>query len=274
MSGPLPSDSDAASFPEIGTDRPQSARIYNYWLGGKDYFPVDREMGEQIRAVLPGIPEMARCQRAFLARVVTFLAREVGIRQFLDIGTGLPTANNTHEVAQAVAPESRIVYVDNDPIVLVHARALLTSAGEGKTAYIDADLRDPDKILEAAAQTLDFTQPIAVMLLGIVHHITDTDEAHTVVNRLLEAVPSGSYLVITHTTNTVTGAAMDDAVRQWNEASPVPIVIRTPQQLACFFDRLELLDPGVVPTTRWRPDPADPSSQHDVDEFCAVGRKP
>ncbi len=274
MSGPLPSDSDAASFPEIGTDRPQSARIYNYWLGGKDYFPVDREMGEQIRAVLPGIPEMARCQRAFLARVVTFLAREVGIRQFLDIGTGLPTANNTHEVAQAVAPESRIVYVDNDPIVLVHARALLTSAGEGKTAYIDADLRDPDKILEAAAQTLDFTQPIAVMLLGIVHHITDTDEAHTVVNRLLEAVPSGSYLVITHTTNTVTGAAMDDAVRQWNEASPVPIVIRTPQQLAGFFDRLELLDPGVVPTTRWRPDPADPSSQHDVDEFCAVGRKP
>ena len=194
MSGPLPSDSDAASFPEIGTDRPQSARIYNYWLGGKDYFPVDREMGERAhrRAVLPGIPEMARCQRAFLARVVTFLAREVGIRQFLDIGTGLPTANNTHEVAQAVAPESRIVYVDNDPIVLVHARALLTSAGEGKTAYIDADLRDPDKILEAAAQTLDFTQPIAVMLLGIVHHITDTDEAHTVVNRLLEAVPSGS----------------------------------------------------------------------------------
>ena len=216
---------------------------------------------------------MARCQRAFLARVVTFLAREVGIRQFLDIGTGLPTANNTHEVAQAVAPESRIVYVDNDPIVLVHARALLTSAGEGKTAYIDADLRDPDKILEAAAQTLISPSPSRSCCWNRAPHHRHRRGPHRR-ERLLEAVPSGSYLVITHTTNTVTGAAMDDAVRQWNEASPVPIVIRTPQQLAGFFDRLELLDPGVVPTTRWRPDPADPSSQHDVDEFCAVGRKP
>ena len=185
----------------------------------------------------------------------------------------MPTANNNHEVAQRVA-RSRIVYVDNDPIVLVHARALLTSAGEGVTAYIDADLREPDKILQEAARTLDFTQPVAIMLLGIVHHITDNDEAFAVVKRLVDAVPSGSHLVITHTTNTVTGAAMDEAVRQWNEASPVPIVIRTPQELGRFFGGLELLDPGVVPTTRWRPDPADPSSGRDVDEFCAVGRKP
>jgi O-methyltransferase involved in polyketide biosynthesis len=274
MSSTPPSDSDNLSVPKIDATVPHSARIYDYWLGGKDNYPVDREMGEQIRAILPGIVEMARCQRAFLARAVTYLASEVGIRQFLDIGTGLPTANNTHQVAQEVAPEARIVYVDNDPLVLAHARALLRSNPEGATAYIDADLREPDKILQAAAQTLDFTQPVAIMLLGIVHHITDTDEAHATVNRLLDAVPSGSHLVITHTTNTVTGAAMDEAVRQWNENASVPIVIRSPQELARFFDRLELLDPGVVSTTQWRPDPTDPSSNREMDEFCAVGRKP
>jgi S-adenosyl methyltransferase len=266
--------SDPRPIAEIDTSHPHSARIYNYWLGGKDNYPVDREMGEQIRQLLPAIPEMARCQRAFLVRVVTYLARDVGIRQFLDIGTGLPTANNTHEVAQRVAPESRIVYVDNDPLVLTHARALLTSVGEGRTDYIDADLREPDKILEQAGRTLDFTEPVAIMLLGVVHHVIDDDEAAAVVRRLVDAVPSGSYLVITHTTSTVTGAAMEEAVRQWNEASPVPIVIRTPQQLAAFFEGLEVLEPGVVPTTRWRPDPADPTSKQDMDEFCAVGRKP
>ena len=217
---------------------------------------------------------MARHQRAFLIRVVTYLAGEVGIRQFLDIGTGLPTANNTHEVAQRVAPESRIVYVDNDPVVLVHARALLTSSPQGVTQYVDADLRDPDKILAEASRTLDFDQPVAVMLLGIIHHLTDHDEATAVVKRLVDAVAPGSYLVITQTTNTVTGAAMDEAVRQWNEASPTPIVIRTPQQIAGFFDGLELLEPGVVSTTQWRPDPADSGSQEPMDEFCAVGRKP
>jgi O-methyltransferase involved in polyketide biosynthesis len=274
MTGIPPSDSESPALPEIDTTVAHSARIYDYWLGGKDNYPVDREMGEQIRAVLPGIVEMARCQRAFLARVVRYLAGEVGIRQFLDIGTGLPTANNTHQVAQAVAPECRIVYVDNDPLVLAHARALLVGTPQGATDYIDADLREPDKILQGAARTLDFSQPVAIMLLGIVHHITDTDAAHAVVNRLLDAVPSGSYLVITHTTNTVTGAAMDEAVRQWNEAGSVPIVIRSPQELARFFDRLELLEPGVVSTTQWRPDLTDPSSNREMDEFCAVGRKP
>jgi hypothetical protein len=274
MSDTLPPGGGGQAPPLIDTEHPHSARIYNYWLGGKDNYPVDREMGEQIRQLLPGIPEMARCQRAFLVRVVTYLAREVGIRQFLDIGTGLPTANNTHEVAQGVAPESRIVYVDNDPLVLTHARALLTSSPQGVTNYIDADLRQPDRILEQAARTLDFTEPVAIMLLGIVHHITDNDEAYAVVQRLVDAVPSGSYLVITQTTNQVTGAAMDEAVRQWNQNSPAPIVIRTPQELGRFFEGLELLDPGVVPTTRWRPDPADLSSNRDVDEYCAVGRKP
>jgi hypothetical protein len=258
--------------PEIDTTVPHSARIYNYWLGGKDNFPVDREVGEQIRAALPGIVEMARVQRAFLNRVVTYLAGEAGIRQFLDIGTGLPTANNTHEVAQRVAPTSRIVYVDNDPLVLIHARALLTSNPEGATAYIDADLRDPDKILREAAETLDFTQPVGITLLGVVHHIPDLDQAHAILDRVLDAVPSGSYLVVSHTTKEVTGPRMEEAVRLWNQASTNPIVIRTPQQLASFFEGLELVEPGVVPTTHWRP---DPGAEHEaMDEYCAVGRKP
>ena len=273
MSDTPPVDGHGQPIVEIDTSHPQSARIYNYWLRGKDNYPVDRAMGEQIEQLLPGIPEMARHQRAFLIRVVTFLAGEVGIRQFLDIGTGLPTADNTHEVAQRIAPESRIVYVDNDPVVLVHARALLTSSPQGVTQYVDADLRYPDKILAEASRTLDFTQPVAIMLLGVIHHLTDHEEAAAVVKRLVDAVASGSYLVVTQTTNQVTGAAMDEAVRQWNEASPTPIVIRTPEQIAGFFDGLELLEPGVVSTTQWRPDPAGPSPSP-MDEFGAVGRKP
>jgi hypothetical protein len=272
MSGTPPSDSDRPALSEIDTTVASSARIYNYWLDGKDNYPVDREMGEQIRAVLPGIVEMARDQRAFLVRVVTYLAREAGIRQFLDIGTGLPTADNTHQVAQRVAPAARIVYVDNDPVVLAHARALLTSTPEGATDYLDADLREPDKIVQGAARTLDFTRPVAITLLGVVHHVIDTDQAHAVVQRLLDAVPSGSYLVISHTTSTVTGAAMEEAVRLWNEAGSVPIVIRSPKELAGFFERLELVEPGVVSTTRWRPDPG--TDRDEVDEYCAVGRKP
>jgi hypothetical protein len=274
MSSTPPSDSDSLSAPKIDTTVPHSARIYNYWLGGKDHYPVDREMGQQIAEVLPEIVGISRAQRAFLVRAVTYLAAEAGIRQFLDIGTGLPTANNTHEVAQRVAPESRIVYVDNDPLVLAHARALLTSTPQGVTDYVDADLHEPDKILQEAARTLDFTQPVAITLLGILFHLTDNDEAHAIVNRLVDAVPSGSYLAITHTTNVVTGKAMDEAVRQWNEAGSVPILLRTPQEFARFFDRLELLEPGVVPTTQWRPDLTDPSRTREIDEYCAVGRKP
>src|SRR6266511_817601 len=270
MSGTPPSDSDSPAFPEIDTTVASSARIYDYWLGGKDHYPVDLEMGEQIRAVLPGIVEMARDQRAFLVRMVTYLAREAGIRQFLDIGTGLPTANNTHEVAQRIAPEARIVYVDNDPVVLVHARALLTSTPQGATDYIDADLREPDTILQAAARTLDFDQPVAITLLGVVHHVPDTDAAHAIVQRLLDAVPSGSYLVISHTTSTVTGAAMEEAVRLWNQAGSVPIVIRSPKELAGFFERLELVEPGVVSTTRWRPDPG--TDRDEADEASTPGR--
>jgi len=261
--------------PKIDTNVAHSARIWNYWLGGKDHYPVDRRVGDQILEMFPHIAYLARADRAFLGRAVRYLVSEAGIRQFLDIGTGLPTADNTHEVAQRIAPECRIVYVDNDPLVLAHARALLTGTPQGATDYLDADLRDPDKIVQEAARTLDFSQPVAVMLLGILHHVSDDGEAYGVVDRLLDAVPPGSYLTIAHSTNQITGAAMDEAVRHWNQFGKPPMTLRTPQAVARFFDRLELLEPGVVSTSRWRPDPAETSSGPvpETDEFCAVGRK-
>jgi hypothetical protein len=260
--------------PQLDSTVPQSARVWNYWLGGKDNFVVDREIGDHIRALNPHIAEIAVAARAFLVRAVTHLARDRGVRQFLDIGTGLPTANNTHEVAQSVAPDSRIVYVDHDPLVLVHARALLTSSPEGTTEYIDADLREPDQILLEARKTLDFTKPVALMLMGILGHITDDTEAYAIVRRLLAELPSGSYLVLYDDTNVIHGEAMDEMVRQWNETGENPRVNRTPQRLERFFDGLELLEPGVVSVTRWRPTegPADEITQ--VDDFCGVGRKP
>jgi O-methyltransferase involved in polyketide biosynthesis len=261
-------------FPKIDTKVPHSARIWNYWLGGKDNYPIDRKVGDQIRAVLPEIVDNARHDRVFLGRVVRYLTRDAGIRQFLDIGTGLPTADNTHQVAQRQAPESRIVYVDNDPLVLVHARVLLTGTAEGATDYVDGDLREPGVILEHAARTLDFTRPVALMLLGIMHYIEDDDEAHAIVRRLLDAVPSGSHLAIQHPTNTVSGARMDEAVRRWNETGGVPIRLRTPDELARFFVDLELLEPGVVSCSRWRPEATRWGIPPEVDIFGAVGRKP
>jgi S-adenosyl methyltransferase len=270
----------AAGTPDhtgLDVNVPQSARVWNYWLGGKDNFAVDREIGDLIRESNPHIAEIAVAQRAFLVRVVTHLAREAGIRQFLDIGTGLPTANNTHEVAQSVAPQSRVVYVDHDPLVLVHARALLVGTPEGGTDYLDADLREPDKILQGAAKILDFGQPVALVLLGITAHLTDDDEAYAIVRRLLAAVPSGSYLALCDDTNVVHPEAMDEMVRQWNASGENPRVNRTPQTLTPFFDGLELLEPGLVSVSRWRPDPTAGSAAGDipeVDDFGAVGRKP
>ena len=230
--------------PEINTNVPQTARIWNYWLGGKDNFPVDRQVGDQILEAFPAIVENARASRAFLARAVRYLAGEAGIRQFLDIGTGLPTANNTHQVAQAVAPECRIVYVDNDPIVLAHARALLTSTPEGATTYIDADLRDPDTILQQVARTLDFTQPIAIMLMGILGHIADDNEARSIVKRLVDAVGSGSYLTMNDGTDT--SEEVVEAARIWNQSANPTYHLRSPDRIARFFDGLELVEPGVV----------------------------
>ncbi|MFE9442334.1 SAM-dependent methyltransferase [Streptomyces sp. NPDC006602] len=259
--------------PLIDSSVPHSARIWNYWLGGKDCYEIDRQVGDQIVAANPQILDIARAQRAFLVRTVEHLVREAGIRQFLDVGTGLPTADNTHEVAQRIAPETRIVYVDNDPIVLTHAEALLTSTPEGATAYIDADLRDPETILRRAAETLDFTEPIALVLLGITAHIVD-DGAYDVVGRLVDALPSGSHLVLCDDTEVIDPQAMRTMIEQWNEAGDSPRVNRSPEQLARFFDGLELLEPGVVSVSRWRPGPEAGTDAPQVDDFGGVGRKP
>jgi O-methyltransferase involved in polyketide biosynthesis len=244
--------------------------VWNYWCGGKDHFAADRELGEQIAAAYPQIRQVAKASRAFLVRAVTFLAAEAGIRQILDIGTGLPTANNTHQVAQRVDPACRIVYVDNDPLVLVHARALLTSRPEGNCDYVDADVRDPDTILDSAAATLDLTRPVAVMMLGILGHVVDTDEAHAIVRRLVDAVPSGSHLVVNDGTDTSPAGLAGARIRT---DAGVPYHLRSPEQIAGFFDGLDLLSPGVVPTPRWRPDPGAARPPDEVDVYCGVARK-
>jgi hypothetical protein len=267
-----PPSGQGTAPPEIDTSVPHSARIWNYWLGGKDNYPVDRAAGDQFRAVFPGIADVARGGRGFLTRAVRYLAGEAGVRQFLDIGTGLPTADNTHEVAQRVAPESRIVYVDNDPVVLTHARALLTSSPEGATHYVDADLHDPDRILEAAARYLDLTRPVALMLLGIMGHITDDGQARSILGRLLAALPPGSYLVLYDGTDT--NPAGVAAQEDYNRSGALPYRLRSPEQLAGFFEGLELVEPGVVSCTRWRPDPGDGGLPAEVDAYGGVGRKP
>jgi SAM-dependent methyltransferase len=209
-----------------------------------------------------------------LVRVVRYLAADVGIHQFLDIGTGLPTANNTHEVAQTSAAECRVVYVDNDPLIMSHARALLTSTPEGATNYVYADLRNTGTILREAARTLDFTRPIALMLLGIMEHIPDNDEAQTIVSQLLDALPSGSYLVLCDPTTEVRPQVMREAVRAWNESATPPIKARSRQELIRFFDGLELLEPGMVSASLWRPETSLFGVPVEVFNFGGVGRKP
>lgn len=252
-----------------------SARIWNYWLGGKDNYAVDRQAGDKVAAMLPIIVVQARADRACLGRVLSCLVSQEGIRQFLDIGTGLPTADNTHEVAQRLAPESRIVYVDNDPLVLVHARALLTSTPQGSCDYVEGDLRDPDKIIAAAAGTLDLSQPVGLMLFGVLHHIPDTDEAYAIVRRLVAALAPGSFLAINHSTSAVSGEAMEEAVRHWNQVGTPSMTLRSPDEVGRFFDGLDLLPPGVVSCSQWRPEQV-PSAEPpvEVDEFCGVARKP
>jgi len=256
---------------KIDTTVPHSARIWNYWLGGKDNYLVDRVAGDAFREIYPDIVEVARAVRSFLARAVVYLAGEVGIRQFLDIGTGLPAVGNTHEVAQRVAPESRIVYVDNDPLVLVHARALLTSRPEGACAYIDADVRDPGAVLDAAAGTLDFSRPVALMLLGILGHVGEDDEARSIVRQLTGALPPGSYLTLSDGANT--SKAREQAHQRYAQTGAVPYRLRSPAQIAALFDGLELLQPGVVPVSRWRPDPSPSGPPRHVDTFGGMARK-
>jgi hypothetical protein len=262
----------------IRADVPHSARIYNYWLGGKDHFDIDRVIGEQVVQAEPEMVAMMRHNRAFLGRAVDHLVRERGVRQFLDIGTGLPVADNTHEVAQRAAPESRIVYVDNDPIVLVHARALLTSSPEGATDYIDADLREPRKILSAAAKTLDFGEPVTVMLLGTLNHIAEDAEALAIVRTIMDALVPGSHLVISVNTNVLNPENMNRAAAAYNEAFGNPsIYLSTPERLAAFFEGMEMVDPGLVPAARWKPIAAGSPFEDetsDMDLYVGVGRKP
>uniref|UniRef100_UPI003EB9293C SAM-dependent methyltransferase n=1 Tax=Streptomyces tabacisoli TaxID=3156398 RepID=UPI003EB9293C len=259
----------------IDTSRPHTARIWNYWLGGKDNYPVDEEAGRQIRALHPGIVDYAQADRAFLGRAVRHLTADVGIRQFLDIGTGLPTADNTHEVAQRIAPESRIVYVDNDPLVLRHAQALLTSSPEGSTDYIDADLRNVDEILGIAAKTLDFTRPVALILLGVVIFVGDDEDPYGLVRRLIDALPAGSHLVLSHTVTRPDMPDVDEAVAFWNANGTPKLNQRTPEQVTRFFDGLDLLEPGVLSCSRWRPDAEDAGDTQpaEVAMFGGVGRK-
>ncbi|MBV9384473.1 MAG: SAM-dependent methyltransferase [Streptosporangiaceae bacterium] len=258
--------------PRIDPSVPHSARVWNYWLGGKDNYASDRMVGDQVIAMVPDIARIARLQRAFLVSAVKYLAGEAGIRQFLDIGTGLPTANNTHEVAQAIAPESRIVYVDNDPLVLAHARALLTSTPQGACDYIDADVRDPGKILTAAAGTLDFARPVALILLGVLGQIPDSDNPRAIVAQLLDAVPSGSYVALCDGTNT--SEAVNEAIGRYNENSHNAYHLRSPEQITGFFDGLELVEPGIAGLGRWRPEATPFPGAGEVPGMCGVGRKP
>jgi hypothetical protein len=260
----------------IDTSVPVSARIWNYWMGGKDYYRVDAEAGDQFAALYPGIRDMARASRLFIARAVTYLAAEAGVRQFLDIGTGLPSNENTHQVAQRVAADSRVVYVDNDPLVLVHARAILTGAHREATDYIDADLNSPQGILEIARAKLDFTQPIAIMLMGILGHIGNPEEnddeyTRSIVGQLKEALPAGGYLAIYEATNTM--PAYNDAIRIYNETGAVPYHLRAPEQVLRLFDGLEPVAPGIVPIQQWRPDEHSAELPADIEALGGVAVK-
>ena len=267
-------DDTWASRAHIDTTRPHPARRYDYWLGGKDNFQADREAAEAIAAVFPHIRTAARENRAFMRRAVSHLAAEAGIRQFLDLGTGLPTANNVHDVAQGIAPESRIVYVDNDPLVLSHARALLTSSEQGATAYIDADVRHPEKILSdpAVRDTLDWSQPVALLLVAVLHFVEDAEDPYAIVRQLVSALPTGSYLVLSHATfdplEPETIAAMN-AVNQGNKPTFNP---RSLAEVSRFFDGLELLDPGIISLADWRPEPGPRPTPAETTGYGAVAR--
>ncbi len=253
---------------------PNPARIWNFWVGGKDHFEADRELAEQFGQVVPQMPLIARLTRRFIADSVSQLAA-AGIRQFLDIGTGLPTADNTHQVAQRLAPDSRVVYVDNDPVVLAHARALLTSSPEGKTAYLDADLRDPAKILAQAAAVLDFSQPVAVLLVAVLHFVQDDDDPYGTVRALMDAVPSGSYLVLLHAAADTGAEDMPEAERRYNQQASAKFHARDREHVSRFFDRLEPTGPGLVNLSRWSPGgDGDGGTRADVAAYCGIARKP
>jgi hypothetical protein len=264
--------------PGIDTSVPHSARIWNYWLGGTDNYPVDRAAGDQFSAIYPGIVDIARADRAFLRRVVRYLAGEAGVRQFLDVGAGLPTADNTHEAAQQVAPLARTVYVDNDPLVVTHANALLASsqasgqasAAQSTTHFVDASMGDPDTVLREAARWLDLTQPTALTLMGVLGHVVDHAAAKAIVTGLLDGLPAGSYLAVNDSVNT--SAALEEALRVYEASGAAPYRTRSLEEFTDYFDGLELVDPGVVLVADWRPESgADRGPQ--IPQIGAVGCK-
>ena len=281
----MPQDAQAGGpeqdHTQIDTTVPQSARIYDYWLGGKDNFEVDRQVANATTAASPGVRQGARDNRAFLGRAVRFIA-EQGVKQFLDIGTGIPSLDNVHEVAQRIAPESRILYVDNDPIVLAHARALMTSAEQGRTAFILADLRQPRDILAnpALRDTLDLGRPVALFLVGVLHHLHDSDDPRGIVSTLLEALPSGSYFALTQPTADFDQAAMA-GMAATAEQSGIPYVPRSRTEVEALLDGLVLVEPGLVPIPAWNPLDLDYPGSAEVDRdpysvygWAAVARKP
>jgi S-adenosyl methyltransferase len=258
---------------KIQFDVPHAARMWNYWMGGKDNYPVDRAAGDAVAEVYPDIVTMATQSRQFLIRAVRFLAGEAGIRQFLDIGTGLPTMQNTHEVAQSIAPDSRIVYVDNDPLVLAHARALLVNTtAQGVTTYVDADYHNPELIISDARNVLDFTKPIAVMFMGVLGYVSEFDVLRSIVTRVMNSVPSGSYLVLWDSTDT--GEAVREGGSKLTETGAVPYNLRSLEQLGRCFDGFEMVPPGLVPITQWRPNQTEIGKPEHIDAYGAVSRKP
>ncbi len=259
--------------PAFDTSVAHQARIYDYLLGGKDNYAADRAATEALRAVNPEIDSTVRANRAFLGRAVRYLAAGAGIRQFLDIGTGIPTAGNTHEVAQAAAPQSRVVYVDYDPVVLAHARALLVSGEQGATDYIDADLRDTGSILTRAAERLDFTRPVAVTLIAILHAIPDADDPHAIVATLLDAVPPGSYLALSHAGSDLVSPQVQQGIEDVaGRMIRQQYAARSREQVARFFHGTDLVEPGLVRVEEWRPEPAAGNTASSS-LWCAVGRK-
>jgi len=263
---------EKAEAPTFDTSVAHIARVYNYWLGGKENYAADRAAGDRTMAEFPGIVASARGNRAFLRRAVRFLVTEAGIRQFLDIGTGIPTSDNTHEVAQSLAPHSRVVYVDNDPVVLAHARALLTSTPFGATAYLDADLRAPGPILTDAEKTLDFSRPVAIMLFAVLQLLGADDDPYQVVADLLAAVPAGSYLALSHPTSDLQQGQVKAMVAQLNSLVAEKVTTRDRDQVARFFDGLELVEPGLVNVSEWRPEPGSAAAPAAL--WVGVARKP
>ena len=269
MSGLKPIGSCSGFDPSV----PHPARIYSYWLGGKDHYAADREVAEEVIRRRPQVVAGARANRAFLARVVRYLAGECGIRQFLDIGTGLPAPASTHQVAQAIAPDSRVVYVDNDPLVLVHARALLTSGPRGSCGYVEADLRDTAAVLAGAAQTLDLARPVAVLLLAVLHLVADADNPAGVVAALARRLAPGSFVVISHLTGDFAPGPVTAGVKAYNALVPGPLVARSHAQVSALFSGLPLVPPGVVPVSEWRPAVVRPLP-HAADLYAGVARAP